>query len=127
MKPLAHKKGVLVEEPEYFGPRCFSEEAIKAFPELIAELSIDAELLHVQMGTLASSGRVAIERGNAAFLRRLFAFLDDVLSRARLRHEIENAVATSFLLPADFEGSETGRQAWQSLPEKLRRMLERST
>jgi hypothetical protein len=54
MKPLAQNKGVLVDEPEYFGSRCSSDEAIRAFPELPAELAKDAELLHVQMGTLAS-------------------------------------------------------------------------
>ena len=51
MKPLAKSKGVMMEEPEYFGARCFSDEAIKQFPELAAELRHDAELLHVQMGT----------------------------------------------------------------------------
>jgi hypothetical protein len=126
MTPLGRNKGVLVEEPDYFGPRCFSQEAINAFPELATELAQDPELLHVHMGTLASAGRAAIQRGDAAFVRRLFAFLDDVLSRDRLHHEIPNAVATSFLLPADFEHSDTGRELWRSLPEKVRRILERA-
>lgn len=124
MRKLAKSKGVLTEEPDYFGPRCFSEEAIKQFPELTAELVRDAELLHVQMGTLASSARAAIERGDLAFLRRLFAFLEEVLSRPRLHPEIENAVEISFLLPADFEGSVVGKQMWQSLPEKLKNVLQ---
>ena len=115
-----------MEEPEYFGARCFSDEAIKQFPELAAELRHDAELLHVQMGTLKSSAHAAIERGDLAFLRRVFAFLEDVLSRQRVHHEIENAVATSFLMPADFEVSETGRQAWQSLPERVKHVLQRA-
>jgi hypothetical protein len=126
MKPLGENKGVLVEEPDYFGARCFSEQAINAFPELAPELTRDAELLHVQMGTLASAGRAAMQRGDTAFLQRLFMFLEDVLSRQRLHHEIPNAVQISFLLPADFDVSDTGRQAWQSLPEKVRRVLERA-
>lgn len=123
MKPLAQKKGVLVEEPEYFGPRCFSEAATLAFPELATELARDAELLHVQMSILASAGRGAITRGDITFLNRLFAFLEDVLSRPRVHHEIANAVATSFLLPADFEVSDTGWQAWQSLPQSIKDVL----
>lgn len=112
-----------MEEPEYFGPQCFSDEVIRQFPELAAELTQDAQLLHVQMGTLKSSAHTAIERGDLAFLRRVFAFLEDVLSRPRVHPEIGNAVATSFLLPADFEASETGRQAWESLPERLKHVL----
>jgi hypothetical protein len=126
MKPLGGNKGVLVEEPDYFGPRCFSEQAISAFPELAPELTRDAELLHVQMGTLASAGRTAIRRGDTPFLDRLFVFIQDVLSRPRLHHEIPNAVVTSFLLRADFDQSATGREIWRRLPEKLRGLLERA-
>ena len=126
MKPLANNKGVLVDEPDYFGPRCFSETAIRTFPELATELTQDAELLHVQMGTLASAGRRAITRGDLTFLHRLFAFLEDVLSRPRLHHEIPNAVATSFLLPVDFEVSDTGRHAWQALPQRIKHVLARA-
>ena len=115
-----------MEEPEYFGPRCFSDEVIRCFPELATDLRRDAELLHVQMGSLASLARAAIERGDLPFLRRVFVFLEDVLSRPRVHPEIENAVATSFLLPADFETSETGRQVWHSLPERLKHVLQRA-
>ena len=126
MKPLAHNRGVLVEEPEYFGPRCFSEEAMRAFPELATALAEDAESLHAQIGTLASAGRSAITRGDGTFLERLFSFTEDVLSRTRLHPEIPNAVVISFLVPADFTASELGREAWQSLPQKLKRLLEQA-
>jgi len=117
---------MMVEEPEYFGPKSFSREAIVNFPELAVDLQHDAELLHVQMGTLASWARTAIERADAASLRRLFAFLEEVLSRPKLHHEIRNAPATSFLAPADFEISECGRQAWGSLPERLKNVLQKA-
>jgi hypothetical protein len=123
MKQLAKSKGVLMEEPEYFGARCFSDEAIRRFPELATELAQDVELLHVQMGTLASAARSAFETGDTALARRVFDFLDEILARQRLHPEVENAMATSFMLPADFEASETGRQMWQSLPERLRHVL----
>ena len=126
MKPLAKSKGVLLEEPEYFGRRCFSAEAIRRFPELTTELTRDGELFHVQMGTSAFSARTAIERGDPAFPHRMFAFLEDVLSLPQALPEIQNAVATSFLLPADFDASETGRQVWKSLPERVKHVLQRA-
>jgi len=91
-----------MEEPEYFGPKSFSRESIGRFPEPAAQLQHGAELLHVQMGTFASSARTAIERGDVPFLRRLFAFLENILTRPNLHYEVQNAVETSFLLPADF-------------------------
>jgi hypothetical protein len=126
MKPLAKSKGVMMEEPEYFGPKSFSRESIEHFPELAAELQHDAELLSVQMSTLALSARTAIQRGDVAFLRRLFAFLDNILARPKLFSEIQNAVETSFLMPADFEASQCGREMWASLPEKLKHALHRA-
>ena len=116
-----------MEEPEYFGARCFCAEAIKQFPELAGELAKDANLLHVQMGTLACSARTAIECGDIVLLRRVLAFLEEVLSRQRIHPDIKAAVATSFLLPADFEASETGKQAWRSLPDRLRHVLNTAT
>ena len=126
MKPLAHNRGVLVEEPEYFGPRSLSDGAVRAFPELATALAGDAESLHVQVGTLAAAGRSAITRGDRRFLERLFAFVEDVLSRPRLHPEIPNALVTSFLTPMDFDASESGREAWQSVSPKLRQLLDQA-
>jgi hypothetical protein len=126
MKLLPENNGVLVEEPEYFGERSFSNEAIKAFPELAAELSQETDLLHVQIGILASAARDAFKRDDAVLVRRILNFLEQVLSYKRLHPEIENAIAISFLLPIDFDKSETGREAWQSLPKKLRDILDRA-
>ena len=115
-----------MEEPDYFGPKSFSRESIEHFPEIATELERDRELLHVQMGTLACSARTAMERGDVTFLRRLFAFLEDILARPKLHYEIRNAVEASFLVPADFEASTCGREMWASLPEKLRNALLRA-
>ena len=100
MKFLPLNKGVLVEEPEYFGPRSFSEEAVARFPELAAQFAPDAGSIHVQMGTLASAARAALESGDTALLSRVFEFLAEILARQRVHPEIENAVAISFLDPA---------------------------
>lgn len=115
----------MIEEPEYFGPKSFSDAAVQHFPEL-SELKEDADLLDVQMGVLAASGRAAIERGDMAFLRRLFAFLEDALNRPKLHHEIPRAVRTTFLTPGDFERSQSGSEAWALLPEKLKHALQKA-
>jgi hypothetical protein len=127
MKPLPQNHGILAEEPEYFGARCFSEEAVARFPELAAQLTPDAGSLHLQMGTLGSATRVAIETGNAAFFTRVFNFLSDILTRPRLHPEVENAVALSFLTPADLQRSDSGRRAWLSLPERLKHALQNAS
>ncbi|HEY3854251.1 MAG TPA: hypothetical protein VGO67_07670 [Verrucomicrobiae bacterium] len=123
MKPLANSKGVLMEEPEYFGPQSFSVEVIAQFPEKAAELTENSGILHIQMGLLASAARKAIEVGDTVFLKRVFRFINDILARERLHPDVEDAVADSFLTLTEFEQSEAGRNAWNLLPEKLRRLI----
>jgi len=123
MKSLPQNKGVLLEEPEYFGPRCFSEKAVARFPELSAQLTHEAGNIHGQICTLASAARAAFESADTALLSRVFEFLAEILARQRLHPEIENAVAISFLEPAEFEQSDAGRRAWLLLPERLKRIL----
>ena len=123
MKPLPDKKGVLLQEPEYFGAQCFSAEAVARFPELAARLVCDAGQIHLQMGALASVARDAIESDDFALASRLFAFLSDTLARERLHHEVENAIAISFLEPSEFEQPGRWREALRLLPETLKRVL----
>src|SRR5437588_7907453 len=123
MKPLPDKKGVLLQEPEYFGALGFSAEAVARFPDLAPQLARDVGQIHLQMGTLASVSRDAIESDDFALASRLFAFLSGILSRERLHHEVENAIAISFLAPAEFEQSGRWRQALALLPEALKNVL----
>jgi hypothetical protein len=68
MKPLAHKTGILLEEPEYFGSRSFCKEATGRFPHLTSQLTEDKERIHLKMSTLATAARSAIETHDVAFL-----------------------------------------------------------
>lgn len=124
MKTLAHKTGVLLEEPECFGPRSFAAEASLRFPKLATRLAEEAELIHLQMGTLGTAAREAIENGDFVFLKNLSEFLEDVLVRPKLHPEIENAMTISFLAAAEFEKSTNGRQAWKTLPDHLKNTLQ---
>jgi hypothetical protein len=126
MKTLAHKTGVLLEEPEYFGSRSFCKEAISRFPRLASQLAEDKEHIHLQMGAFATAARSAIEARDFAFLTGLFGFLDEIMSRPNVHCEIENAIAISFLAPVEFKESEAGRHAWDLLPEKLKRLLQKA-
>lgn len=125
MKPLAHRFGVMLEEPDYFGSRSFSAEASLSFPKLSLQLAEEPEDIHLQMGALGTAAREAIENGDLGFLQSLFEFLESVLVRPKLHPEIENAVAISFLAPIDFEKSETGRRAWKLLPNHLKDVLQK--
>jgi hypothetical protein len=125
MKPLACWKGTLEEEPDYYGPKSFCSDAISHFPVLTQDLVADTGL-HILVAKLAEVGRSALEAENVAFLDRLFAFLESVLSLQKLHPEIKNALIISFLLPVDFERSAVGRQVWRTMPERLKHVLEQA-
>jgi hypothetical protein len=123
MKPLADKKGVLVEEPEYFGAQSFSAEAAGRFPELISQLALEAGRVHVQMGTLASAVRAGVDSGDLALASRVFTFLSEILSKKRLHPELQNAIAISFLAPFEFEQPGRWTEAWALMPKPLQNAL----
>ena len=125
MKPLANWNGTLQEEPDYYGSSSFCSDLIAQFPELMQHQTKDSGL-HVFLGHLAAAGRSAIGSENIAFLKRLFNFLEGVLSRPKLNSEIENALVISFLLPEDFQRSQMGRQMWATLPERLKHVLQQA-
>lgn len=124
MRTLAHQNGVILEEPEYFGSRCFAKEASSAFHELAAELNSRTEDIHAQVSILRAAACEAIERGDLGLLEKVFEFLDHVLAQPNLHPEIENAIAISFLSPNEFERSENGTLAWARLPERLKRVVQ---
>jgi hypothetical protein len=62
--PLPDGKGVLLE---MYGNGEFSRDAVARFPGLREKLEEDADLLHVQMGTLAGAVRAAVHSGDPEF------------------------------------------------------------
>jgi len=122
MKTLANGKGILAQEPDYYGPKAFRDEALGKFPELMHDFD-ESSGLHGLAASMATAGRSAIENGDSAFLDRLFIFLESVLLREKLHPEIKNALVISFLVPEDFERSEVGRHVWARLPERIRYVL----
>jgi hypothetical protein len=125
MKILANGKGILEQEPDYYGPKSFHDEAFSKFPELLGDLD-ESSGLHVLVASLATAGRSAMETGNASFLDRLFTFSESVLLREKLHPEIRNALLISFLVPEDFERSEAGRKVWARLPERTKHVLQQA-
>jgi hypothetical protein len=126
VKALPENKGVLLQEPDYYGAQRFSAEAAARFPEFSTELLSDSCLLHVQMGTLASLAHAAIASSDTSLLHRIFDFIEEVLRRPRLHPEVENAVEISFLTRSDFDQSDAGRRAWTLLPQRLQHLLRRA-
>jgi hypothetical protein len=117
MKPLPNHRGILLEEPEYFGDRCFSDAVLQTFPEITA---LREGGLHIQITSLAEAARMAIAANDSVFLARTFTFLETILTTPRLHPEVENAVAISFLAQGDFENAQ-----WASelVPEALKRII----
>ena len=114
---LPNNSGQLV--PSY-GGSAFETEAKERLPE--ADLDDTDGAVHLVMGQLAILGRNAIEAGDFSLLRRLFAFVARAVDRPDADSEIANAVALSFLEPADFTGPH-GTAARELLPDRLRALI----
>jgi hypothetical protein len=77
--PLPENQGFLLQ-PSY-DAQAFNRDAIACFPELKEDLEYFADLLHVQIGTLAGSVRSALEGGDSNLAIRIFAFLEKALTQ----------------------------------------------
>ena len=106
-----------------YGNPEFSRDVMARFPELREALEENAERLHVQMGTLASAVRSAIESGDQQFPVRVCAFLADAVEQPRANPEIENAVAISFVEAYELRESKIGQRVLAWMPERVRRIL----
>jgi len=106
-----------------YGNAQFSADAIARFPKLCADLEEDAELLHVQMGTLAGAIRDSLRNGDAEFPLTICAFLAEVLENPRAVSEIENAVAISFVEAREFRASAVGTDVLAQMPKVVRSVL----
>jgi hypothetical protein len=75
-----------------YGPEEFSKDAIGLFGKDVPFIIEDENLLHPQMGFLAS----AIEDGSTR-TEEILAFIEELLGRDDLDSEIQNAVVISFV------------------------------
>ena len=101
----------------------FSADAISRFPELSADLEEDANLLHVQMGTLAGAVRTSLAKGDSKLSLAICAFLAEILGNARAISEIENAVAISFVEAKEFRATSAGINVLSRMPDTVRDVL----
>jgi len=107
---LPDHKGVLLEEPEYFGEHTLCREACRRFPGLGEALIEEKNSMHGQVHVLALEVKTAIKENAAARALEPFLFLEWVLNQQRLHSEIENAVAQSFVAPSEMRSSSLGLQ-----------------
>jgi hypothetical protein len=115
--------GTEATRADAYGNAEFSADAIARFPKLSGDLGEDAELLHVQMGTLAGAIRDSLAKGDAEFPLAICAFLAEVLENPRAISEIENAVAISFVEAKEFRASSTGIDVLAQMPKVVRGVL----
>ena len=119
-KELPNKQGVLLD---MYGDEEFSRDVIRQFPTLRADLEENANLLHIQMGTLAGAVRQALSLGEVDLPLRICQFLDDTLSQPQAISEIENAVAISFVEAREFRDTVTGRVVLDQMPKRVQQIL----
>jgi hypothetical protein len=118
-----HEGGAEAMRADEYGNAQFSADAIARFPKLSTDLEEDAELLHVQMGTLAGAIRDSLATGDAEFPIAICAFLAEVLQNPRAISEIENAVALSFVEAREFRAYPAGIEVLAQMPEVVRVVL----
>jgi hypothetical protein len=118
-----HEAGSDATRADSYGNAQFSADAIARFPKLSADLEENAELLHVQMGTLAGAIRDSLMNGDTEFPLAICAFLDEVLQNPRAISEIENAVAISFVEASEFRTSVAGIDVLSQMPKSVRGVL----
>jgi len=118
-----HEAGTEATRADAYGNAQFSTDAIARFPKLSADLAQDAELLHVQMGTLAGAIRDSLANEDAEFPLAICAFLAEVLENPRAISEIENAVAISFVEAREFRASPAGIEVLAQMPKVVRGVL----
>jgi hypothetical protein len=119
---LPNDGGQLLEEPEYFGEGTFIKKALARFPELADNPDIEIGI-HSTMAALARFAVDAIRNGKTEQARATVEFLEEVLRSPRLHPEIRNAVAISFVDPAEMYSFEAGRAFLDSIPAVVRELL----
>lgn len=106
--PLPENQGFLFR-PAY-DAQAFSHDVIASFPELKEDLEDFADLLHIQVGTLADCMRSALRNGDSNFAIRVLTFLEKTLTQPESTSQIQIAIAESFI-PVDEIRSNT--ELWQ--------------
>jgi hypothetical protein len=123
MTLLPDDGGELLEEPAYFGERTFLKRVSERFPELTDDPDIGTGI-HVTMAALARLALRAVREGKTEQARATVEFLEEVLRSPRLHPEILNAVAISFVDPAELRTFEAGRAFLDSMPAAVRDLLQ---
>jgi hypothetical protein len=123
LRELSDHKGVLLEEPEYFGPHTLCRAARRRFPGLGEALTESRDSVHGQVAILAREVQAGIAANAAIRALQPFSFLEDVLHEARLHSEVENAVAISFVIPAELRSSNLGARVLAEAERTAPRVL----
>jgi hypothetical protein len=123
LRELPDQKGVLLEEPEYFGPHSLCRAACKQFPGLGERLLQERDSVHGQAAILAREVMAAVAEHAVRRAVELFVFLERVLKQPRVHSEIENLVAISFVVPEELRGSRVGAEVLAGANREAPRVL----
>ena len=119
-KQLPDKQGILLD---VYGNGELNRDVIRQFPTLREDLEENADLLHVQMGTLAHAVREAVTVGEVELPLKICRFLGETLSNPRAIPEIENAVAISFVEARELRATVAGRMVFARMPHRVQEIF----
>ena len=119
---LPNNNGEMFEESEVFGTQAFLEAILIEFPGIGNRFGKN-DGIHIAMGTLHQMCSDAIRSSDFDLVKRVFQFLERVVTKPKVDSEIENAVAISFLTPTELTDSPNGKTALDMLPERFRRII----
>lgn len=106
-----------------YGSAQFSRDVIERFPELGEALRSNANLLRLQIETLATAIRSEISAGDTYLAIEICVFLNEMLEDRGASAEMENALAFSFIEPHELRRTAAGRFLLRSMPARVRQIL----
>ena len=92
------------------------------FPDLASDLD-DDDGIHLAVAALARYVMEKITANDIPRAASLLSYLDEILRWPDVDPEIENAVAISFVEPAELESTPSGRLVWDQMPPRLRHLM----
>lgn len=124
MKQLPDDAGQLLEDgDDYLGARTFETMALARFPELRDDSDVGIGI-HLCMAALARVTMRAVHACQPWHAAEVFGFLDEILRHPGVHHDIQAAVAQSYVIPSELMSTTVGRGVWAQAPESLRSLLE---
>jgi len=119
-KVLAGKKGKLLKKYDGFD---LAHDAAARFLDLQDQLRSAENQVHLLMQAFATATVEAVRKSDLPTVLSIWSFLEKVLSNPQLDPELANAVRISFLNQNDLLINDSGKEALEKMPPRLRQLV----